>query len=489
MGPVLWDNGDTDGSNGYSILPSPRRTLLDDFEVSGTWQIDGVKTYCVAGPVTTPWVGFWTDVDEEPDELIEEAVQVDFNRENTGRTWFGYPEWEYQYEFEPIVLNEGRYWVDIGNDAGSNTFLMIKNDVWGTEAWLNWDGYGFGPTSWWLYGPVDLNFRLCGYSGGPPPIHTYIQPGTESIDALAINLGTFPELDQVCDAEIWEYITDPENGTLQYQDQIVDIDLDTPLGGTVPLPFDDFTFAYEGRYGVFFSMPDANADDDFPKNNMIRWGVGVDDTDPVSQHSLNPATPDGENGWYVNDLEVTLSASDPLKEDVSSGVDKIVYKIKDGSPEEIDGSIGTFLITQAHDDKDVKVEYWAVDNVGNAETSHIFYIDMDQTDPTIDLKYEVGEGNPIEGWDMIFTATASDATSTMDRVEFYLNEGHQLTVTGDGPEYVWHFQYWGDLSIDITAVAFDEAGNSASDIVEDPKSTSYNYNQDSQQQTIKILQG
>jgi hypothetical protein len=490
MGPLLYDNGDTDGSNGYSILPSPRRTLLDDFEADKQWSIDGVCTYCVAGPVTEPYVSFWTDEDGEPTELIEEAVEVEFNRENTGRSWFGYSEWEYQYEFEPITLEAGRYWVEIGNNAGSNTFLMITQDVKGEEAWLNWDGYGFGPTSNWLYGPIDLNFRLYGYSGGPPPIHAYIQPGTQSIDAVAINNGVWPELDLVCDAEILEFITDPDNGTLQYQSQVVDIDLEEPLGGTVPLPFDDFTFAYEGRYGLFLSMPDNDGNDFKPKNNNIAFGVGVDNTDPESEHVLDPAEPDGENGWYVSDVEVTLSASDPLVADVSSGVKEIKYKVGTGGWQTITGALGTFLITQADDDENVPVEYYAIDNVGNEEDHHFFEIDMDQTDPTIDLTYECIEGNPIQGWLMRFTAIATDATSGMDRVEFFLNDKHQSTVTGPGDTYQWEFRYFQDFSVDIRADAYDIAGNMASDIVIDPTPTEYNsYNMNSQQQTIKILQG
>jgi hypothetical protein len=353
---------------------------------------------------------------------------------------------------------------------------------------LQYWGYPRWSSALYLWGSdYDLAWSLTGFSTGPPGVSVWIQAGTESIDGVAANLGTFPELDLTATCEIWEFITDPENGTQQYTDEITNIDLETPLGGTLPLPFDDFTFAYEGRYGLYMSMP--NEGDDFEKNNNLRVGIGVDGTDPVSSHALDPATPDGENGWYVSDCEVTLDAYDVWSEDVNSGVDKIMYKVDGGATQEIDGNHGSFLITQADDAENVEVEYWAVDKVGNAEDSHTFNIDMDQTDPTIDLSYECLEGgNPIQGWTMEFTAEATDITSGMDRVEFYLNEGLQSIVTGSGPTYVWEFQYWGDLSIDITAIGYDIAGNFAQDIVEDPKSTDYNYNQNSQQQTIQTLQ-
>jgi hypothetical protein len=488
MGELLWDNGDTDGFNGYSILASPTRTLLDDFEVEGTWQIDGLKCFCVAGPVNTPTVGFWSDLDNEPDELIEEAVIVDFNRENTGRTWFGYQEWEYQAEFEPVVLDEGRYWVEIGQSSGSNTFIMVKQDYKLEEGWLNYQDYGyFMPFSQFWGTKTDMAWSIYGYAGGPPGISAYIQPGTQTISAVAKNLGVWPELDLDCHAEIWEYITDPENGTKQYEDDEIDIDLEEPLGGEVPLTFEDFTFAYEGRYGLFLDMPDAT--DDFPKNNKKSWGIGVDATPPESLHAIDPPIPDGENGWYVSDLEVTLTASDPLVEDVSSGVKEIKYQVGDGPVQTIDGAAGSFLITVADDNENIEVTYWAIDNVGNVEPANLIepLIDMDQTVPQIDLQYEVIEGNPIEGWLLEFTATCNDVTSGMDRVEFFLNAKHQSTVSGSGPEYKWSFVYHQDFSVDIRADAYDIAGNMEFDIVEDPTPTNYN-NFNINQYSMKLTQ-
>jgi hypothetical protein len=111
---------------------------------------------------------------------------------------------------------------------------------------------------------------------------------------------------------------------------------------------------------------------------------------------------------------------------------------------------------------------------------------MDQTDPTVDLTYEVISGNPIQGWVLEFTATCSDATSGMDRVEFFLNEGLQSVVSGSGPTYQWSWTYFGDLSVDIRADAYDIAGNMAADVIEDPVTTEFS---NQQQQTIKILQG
>jgi hypothetical protein len=483
-GDLLWDNGDTDGTNGYSILGNPKRTLLDDFENQEAWAVDEFRCFMVAGPVNDWEISFWSDnEDNEPDEMVVgPSVDVSYDTENTGRTWFGYSEWEVTYKFEPLELDEGRHWVEIWSSSSSpNAFLMIRTDMWGEECWVNYDDLGFKPGSQQFGVAKDCNFQMYGEAGGAPGIKAYIQPGTQSIDAVAKNYGTFSELDLICDAEIWEFITDPDNGTQQYTDQIVDIDLDTPLGGEVLLAFDDFTFAYEGRYGLMLDMPDEN--DDFPGDNDMRYGIGVDDTKPVSSHELVPPVPDGENGWYVSDLEVKLTAFDPLVMDVSSGVDMIKYEVGGGATQTIMGSSGSFLITQADDADDLLVEYWAVDNVGNTESSHTFTVDMDQTPPTVDLTYEVISGNPIQGWVLEFTATTADTTSSMDRVEFFLNELLQKTVMGSGPIYKWSFIYHGGLNIDVRADAYDIAGNMASDIIEGPVTTEYNQNSQQQSQS------
>ena len=75
---------------------------------------------------------------------------------------------------------------------------------------------------------------------------------------------------------------------------------------------------------------------------------------------------------------------------------------------------------------------------------------------------------------MRFIATATDDTSGMERVEFFLNDELQETVYGTEPTYEWEWddRWDGVLSVDISADAYDCAGNMASDYT-DPR-TSYN---------------
>ena len=307
----------------------------------------------------------------------------------------------------------------------------------------------------------------------------YVPIGVESIVTIVENIGTFPETDMVCYAEMYEYITNCSNGSLVYEDNITNIDIEDPLGGTETLTFDDYNFETEGFYGLFLELVDD--DDDYPDNNLLAWGIGCDDTPPSSIHSLDPPNPDGLNGWYVSDLEVTLSAEDssigcgyP-----GSGIDEIRYTI-DGESGLITGDCGTFTITEDHEGEDVEVEYWAVDNVGNAESHNSFTIDMDQTPPDVDITYKYEGRRPP--YLFIFTATATDAESGMERFEFYLNAGLQETVYGSGPEYVFSLLYV-PIPVEIwKAVAYDMAGLSAFDTL---KYSVLNINSNSQSSSIQ----
>jgi hypothetical protein len=332
---------------------------------------------------------------------------------------------------------------------------------WYYNGWLDAAGY-LGQAVWGLSAGVT--------QGGAPGIEAYITPGSQDIDVIVENIGTFPEVDMVCTAVINEYVTNCTQGTLVYEDMKENIDIEEPLGGTETLRFDDYTFVDEGVYGLFLNLSLALVDDveiDL-KNNMLAYGIGVDDTAPTTTYTLNPPDPDGLRDWYISDVEVSVTATDPSIgcEREGSGVDYIAYEI-DGVPGQISGSSGIFTITE--DGDDVLVEYWAVDNVGNAESRKSFTIDMDQTIPEIDLTYEWEGTSPP--WTFHFIVNATDATSGMERVEYYLNEGLEKIITGPGPEYIFSLLYVPPPYALWTAIAYDMAGLENSDFVENPDQT------------------
>jgi hypothetical protein len=380
------------------------------------------------------------------------------------------------YSYELDFTSGDAFTIDLETGRATKLGETGLSCNYGQDMAYDWEGetmmiaafnYGsFAPELHWMdrvTGDFTFIDRLYGSQttclaipGGGPGIDVYVAPGNQDIIAIAENVGTFPERDMSCTAEINEYITDCENGTLVYEDLIEGIDILTPLGGTETLTFDDYNFAVEGFYAIFVNITDDN-DDNLGNNNII-WGIGCDATPPSSTHALDPAAPDGLNDYYISDVEVTLDAVDPEIGcgAAGSGVKEIKYQLNDDPVQTIPGDHGTFVINT--DSNLHTVEYWAVDWVDNAESKHSFTLKMDQTAPVITLAYEILGGNPLQGWDMLFQANAVDETSGMERVEFRLEERLQDTVSGPGPLYEWGFTYHGGLKLTVKAEAYDFAG-------------------------------
>ncbi len=192
-------------------------------------------------------------------------------------------------------------------------------------------------------------------------------------------------------------------------------------------------------------------------NNSIIPSIGNlqvnnDTTPPVTTHSLNSPEPDGDNGWYVSDVEVTLNATDN-----ESGVDRIEYRIEGGSWVTIQGDNGTFEIDE--NGNDILIEYYAIDNAGNEEEIKSFTLDMDQWVPIVnDVTGGAFKKNGLRY--VRFLCYAVDKTSGMDRVEFHIDGEHRETIKGSGPEYGFIIQ-WSEFlnSKTFFFYHYDKAGN------------------------------
>jgi hypothetical protein len=166
------------------------------------------------------------------------------------------------------------------------------------------------------------------------------------------------------------------------------------------------------------------------QRNMIAshyLGERDDTTPPVTLCVLDPPEPDGENGWYVSKINVTLIAADD-----GSGVNITEYKIDNGTWQ-------TYFqpFTIATDSIKHFVKYYSVDNAGNKEQTKNVTFALDQTKPVIDaFEYDV-TSYFFCGWFITWYLTAHDDTSGLNRAEFFINEELQITITGQGPIYVW----------------------------------------------------
>ena len=303
--------------------------------------------------------------------------------------------------------------------------------------WLQLGNVGY-PGSWNLWAGLIPG-------GGPPGVDVFIQPGGQAFAAVMENIGVFPETGLDANAKLFAF---NETGSPYkiYEANYTDFDLE-PLGGQETATFGSYNFVDHGVYQLTIALPLIT--DDYPNNNLEKLGIGVDDTPPTSTHTIIPAVPDGEHGWYVSDVTVEFETNDGT-EDWQSGVDRIEYRINGGDVKTGDSVTLT-------DDGSFDVEYRAVDNVGNEEAwNAVITINIDQTIPTVDLKWEASGG--IMGWTVTFTATCSDDTSGMNRVEFFIEGAPQFTDDAEPYEWIidWSESFEG---VWFYAYAYDDAGN------------------------------
>ena len=101
----------------------------------------------------------------------------------------------------------------------------------------------------------------------------------------------------------------------------------------------------------------------------------IDISAPITTATLDPAIPDGNNGWYINPVEFTLSATDSL-----SGVAATYYCI-DTTGTCIPTTNYTSPFDVSTEDKNVNVRYYSIDNVGNVELVQSIVLKIDLTNP------------------------------------------------------------------------------------------------------------
>jgi hypothetical protein len=148
---------------------------------------------------------------------------------------------------------------------------------------------------------------------------------------------------------------------------------------------------------------------------------------PVTSISFDPPDPNGENDWYVSNVNLTFDATD------YSGVIDTYYRINGGEWEIYESP---FTISE---DGEYKIDYYSYDYVGNFEEIKSSTLKIDQTKPDISLVYDITGGNPWKGWNFLLVAYAEDEMSGMDYVEFYVDDELMDTVYGPGEIYEYNF--------------------------------------------------
>jgi len=198
--------------------------------------------------------------------------------------------------------------------------------------------------------------------------------------------------------------------------------------------------------------------------------IGNDTIPPITTIELDPPEPDGENGYYVNPVEVTLNATDDV-----FGVKAIYYRVDGEKWKSHSGDTHTFILN--HDCLiDGLIEFYSVDFFENKEEIQSISIDMDKVPPKIGVKIDTYR---VKFWWIVeFIIFAKDSCSGMDRVDFFINDGHQETIEGNGLYYVFTIQWSKSLRNHVFYFyCYDRAGNVQIGWVKGSKIKSYPYSQ------------
>jgi len=277
--------------------------------------------------------------------------------------------------------------------------------------------------------------------GGPGAADVYLPTGSQSFAAIMKNLGTFPETGLTANAKLKAFNETGAPYTI-YEENYTDFDLDVDEEELAT--FGSYNFVDSDIYELVIFLPLGT--DEEPTDNVKKITIAIDGIAPTSEHTLDPANATGENGWYVGNVTVSLTADDG-SEDWQSGLDHIEYKVDSGSWQTGDSVV-------VEEDGEHTVQYKAIDKVGNEETPNSVNFKIDQTAPTVKMTWESPDYKNV-----VFTATCSDATSGMDRVEFAMND--VVAFTDDAEPFEWIIEWSPSMvTIMFKATAYDVAGNS-----------------------------
>lgn len=181
----------------------------------------------------------------------------------------------------------------------------------------------------------------------------------------------------------------------------------------------DVAFRDEGVFDLSYRSTDVAGNIEDVRTLAVR----IDRTPPVSVADVDPASPNGRDGWYTVGPIVHVSATDPL-----SGVEKIEFSTDQGATwQAFTGPIPL--------DRDGvhTVQHRAVDVAGNAENAKNLTVKVDRTPPvTVD--------DAPQAWrnaDVVVRLSASDETSGVLATIHALDDqpdrtGDQLTVHAEG---------------------------------------------------------
>lgn len=118
---------------------------------------------------------------------------------------------------------------------------------------------------------------------------------------------------------------------------------------------------------------------------------------PTTSLNVSPSEPDGENGYYVSQPRISLTASD------ENGIKNIYYRLNSGSWQTYTSS---FSLSEGKH----LIEYYAKDNINNSEITKSTNIYVDLTAPSLSLSRPFNN-QKVNGSFLISSGQITDQTS------------------------------------------------------------------------------
>jgi hypothetical protein len=219
-------------------------------------------------------------------------------------------------------------------------------------------------------------------------------------------------------------------------------------GGTWRLYTGSFSLSSDGIHSVeFYSVDNASNTE-----NIVSVAVNIDSMSPST--SVSSSGKEGTNNWFAGDATLTLAGSD-----LTSGIQATMYRINGGSW--LDYSDTVMIMN----DGEFMVDFYSVDNAGNAESIRSLDVKIDTTAPSIDTIFLLGpdRDGPLTTSNARVQWTGFDAMSGIDHYEARIDNGE---FTGTGTISYVEFSGLGDGMHEVTVRAVDKAGNSWEDSIE-----------------------
>jgi hypothetical protein len=174
--------------------------------------------------------------------------------------------------------------------------------------------------------------------------------------------------------------------------------------------------------------------------------------------TINPAEPNGNFEWYITPLNVTFHAEDDMQ------LAFIYYKVTtigQADPNWTKVDIRNKQTAKYNETITINKDgihnasFYAVDWVGNIGPVHTLnWIQIDMTPPKVSLSKE-----KISFYEIKFTVNATDSTSGIYTVKFYIDDNTE--PAHEDTTFPYEFIWTGIGNHTITAKAFDFAGNEA----------------------------